>query len=102
MVERFTKHPTPQQAIEIYKSFIENGSTYEINIGQAIRSHIQNEFDRSNQLQNPSTLAVPKNVFSKAEETLLVVLKQDVFPRFCESERWQKFLQQSLHQILKI
>jgi hypothetical protein len=92
-------------AFKILKTFVEQGSSSEINLAGNVRNAILDAFktyENSVQNQNPRP-PFPKSVFDEAANIVLLEIKMDNFPRFIRSDHIRKWVAtKSLEYMFKI
>ncbi|KAG2393471.1 hypothetical protein C9374_007002 [Naegleria lovaniensis] len=90
-------------AIEIYHDFIKDGGKYELNLSSKDKQSIQDEFQKSDQLNHSDTCTINENIFNSLEQTIHLSLKEATFPHFVKSPKFREFaLQQTCDFLDKI
>lgn len=95
----FKANPSGQKAIRIFQTYLAPNSTRELNVSNAVRKSIAENMKL--QLKDSSKMLVDKNVFDLAEQHVRMVLKEDVFPRFCLSSKWIAYVAQQPKQFMQ-
>jgi len=74
-----------KKAIEIYESFVKDGSAREVNLSSKFKKELENEIVLTNNAQ------VKFDVFVKAESSVMTTLQEDSFKRFLKSDEFKQY-----------